>query len=142
MDPFFTSSDRTTIKEHKRCVLSIWKCFKIFLMYVDWCTKTPIEKWTIFKPRQNFVLPKSFISNSFFQQDFKLPTNTTIIVSLLFDFLIKMHEHIRLFTYLSLSRYSLSRLYHMIQIALIHTRIIVTWSSICYKTLYYLLQAI
>ena len=32
---FFTSSDRTTIRELNECVLSILKRFRIFLIYVD-----------------------------------------------------------------------------------------------------------
>ena len=57
----------------------------------------------------NFVFPKIVISNSFFIYfvvsmnsskvitRFKSSTYTTIISNLVCDFLIKMHEHIRLF---------------------------------------------
>ena len=34
-ESFFTSSDQTIIGELKGCTLSIYKCFKTFLMYVD-----------------------------------------------------------------------------------------------------------
>ena len=44
---------------------------------------------------------------------FKSSTYTTIIANPVFDFLMKMHGHIGLFTYLSFSKYLLRRLYHM-----------------------------
>ena len=40
-------------------------------------------------------------------------TYTTIITNLVFDFLMKMHGHIWLFTYPSFRKYSLRQLYHM-----------------------------
>ena len=101
------------------------KCFKTFLMYVDWCTKTPFRKCSICRLRQNFVFLRSFISNSFFKQfvvlvsssrvptRFKSLTYTAIIVNPVSYFLMKMYGHIGLFTYPSFSKYSLRRLYHM-----------------------------
>ena len=44
---------------------------------------------------------------------FKSPIYTTIIANMIYDFLIKMHGHIGLFTYLSFNKYSLRRLYQM-----------------------------
>ena len=44
---------------------------------------------------------------------FKSSIYTTIIANMIYDFLIKMHGHIGLFTYLSFNKYSLRRLYHM-----------------------------
>ena len=44
---------------------------------------------------------------------FKSSTCTTIIANLIYDFLIKMHGHIGLFTYLSFNMYLLRLLYHM-----------------------------
>ena len=44
---------------------------------------------------------------------FKLSTYIVIIANLIFDFLMKMHEHIRLFTYPSFSKHSLRQLYYM-----------------------------
>ena len=50
-----------------------------------------------------------------FQQDLshQHTTYTAIIANPVSNFLMKMHEHIRLFTYPSFSKYSLRRLYHM-----------------------------
>ena len=93
-------------------------------MYVDWCTKTPFGKYSICRPRQNFVFPRSFISNSFFMSffflvsslevptRFKSSTYTIIIANPISD-LMKMHGHIGLFTYPSFSKYLLRWLYHM-----------------------------
>ena len=101
------------------------KYFKKFLIYVDWWTKTPFRKYSIWRPRQNFVFPRSFISNSFFKYfavlmsssgvptRFKSSTYTSIITNSISDFLMKMHGHIGLFTYPSFSKYSLRWLYHM-----------------------------
>ena len=44
---------------------------------------------------------------------FKSSTDITIIANPISDFLIKMHGHIGLYTYLSSNKYSLRRLYHM-----------------------------
>ena len=44
---------------------------------------------------------------------FRSSTYTTIIANPVSDFLIKMHEHIGLFAYLSFNKYSLRRLYLM-----------------------------
>ena len=44
---------------------------------------------------------------------FKSSSHIAIIANPIFDFLIKMHGHIGLFTYPSFSKYSLRRLYHM-----------------------------
>ena len=43
---------------------------------------------------------------------FKSPTYTSIIENMVFDFLIKIHGHMGLFTY-PFSKYSLRQLYHM-----------------------------
>ena len=98
-------------------------------MYVDWCIKTSFGKCSICRPRQNFVFPRSFISNFFFQvicysklsnffqifhpTRFKLSTYTAIIANSISNFLMKMHGYIGLFIYPSFSKYSLKRLYHM-----------------------------
>ena len=72
-----------------------------------------------------FVFPRSFISKSIFKYfnvfvsssrvpiRFKSLTYTTIVTNLVYDFLIKMHEHIGLSTYLSFSKFSLRLLYNM-----------------------------
>ena len=103
----------------------IWKPFKFFLLYFDWCIKTPFRKCSIYRLRQNFVFPRSFTSNSFLKwyvvfvsslgvsTRFKPLTYTTIIANLVSDFLMKMHEHIELFTYPFFSKYFLRSLYHM-----------------------------
>ena len=44
---------------------------------------------------------------------FKSSTYTIIIKNLVYEFLIKIHGHIGLFTYPFFNRYSLRRLYHM-----------------------------
>ena len=44
---------------------------------------------------------------------FKSSTYATIIANLIYYFLIKIHGHMRLFTYPSFNKYSLRRLYHM-----------------------------
>ena len=44
---------------------------------------------------------------------FKSSTYIAIIANSIYDFLMKMHGHIRLFTYPSFSKYSLRQLYHM-----------------------------
>ena len=44
---------------------------------------------------------------------FKSSTYITIIANPVSDFIMKMHEHIGLFTYPSFSKYLLRRLYHM-----------------------------
>ena len=48
------------------------------------------------------------------QTRFKSSTYTAIIANPISNFLMKMHGHIRLFTYPSFSKYSLRRLYHML----------------------------
>ena len=48
-----------------------------------------------------------------FPTRFNSSTYIAIIANLVFDFLIKMHRHIGLFTYPSFSKYLLRRLYHM-----------------------------
>ena len=114
---FFTSSGWTTICELNGCSLSILKCFRIFLIYV-------VENAQSIG-REIFFFPKSFISNSFVKYFtvsmsfsrvptmFKSSTYTTIISNLVCDFLIKMYEHIGLFTYPFFSKYTLRQLYHM-----------------------------
>ena len=84
-----------------------------------------IGKCSICRPRQNFVFPRSFISNSFFKffvvlvsslgvpKGFKSSAYTTIIANPISYFLIKMHGHIRLFSYPSFNTYSSRQLYHM-----------------------------
>ena len=76
------------------------------------------------QPRQNFVFPRSFISNSFSKYfvvlvsssgvpiRFRLSTYTIIVANLISDFLTKMHGHIGLFAYPSFNKYSLRQLYH------------------------------
>ena len=44
---------------------------------------------------------------------FRSSTYIAIIANPVYDFLIKMHGHIGLFTYPSFNKYSLRRLYHM-----------------------------
>src|ERR1039458_7484769 len=75
--------------------------------------------------RQNFVTPRSSVSNSFFNNFaifsissgypimFKSSTYTAMIVKPRFDLLMKTHGLITLFLYPSFRRYSLSRLYHI-----------------------------
>ena len=82
-------------------------------------------KCSICRFRQNFVLSRSFISNSFLKYfvvlvsssgvatRFKSSTYATIITNLVYDFLIKIPGHIGLFTYTSFSKYSLRQLHHM-----------------------------
>ena len=115
MSPFFTSSEWTTIGELKGCSL----------VYGDWLTKTSMGKCSVCRPRQKFVFPRFFISNSFFKYfailmsssgvptRFKSSIYTTIIVNSISDFLIKMRCHIGLFTYSCFSKYSLRQLYHL-----------------------------
>ncbi|KAL0847177.1 hypothetical protein Bca101_020423 [Brassica carinata] len=77
-------------------------------------------------PKQNFVLPRSFISNSLFRYStvweispevpmmFKSSTYTAIITKPLFlNFFMKMHGLIGSFMYPSFMRYSLNLLYHI-----------------------------
>ena len=94
-------------------------------MYIDWWTRIPFGRCSICRPRQNFFLPRSFISNSFFKQfvvfvnssgvptRFKSSTYTATIANLDYDFLIKTHGQIGLFSNPSFKRYSLRWLYHM-----------------------------
>ena len=71
------------------------------------------------QPETKFCFSNSFILNHLFKYfvvfvsfsrvpiRFKSSTNTTIIANVVFDLLIKMHEHIGLFTYPSFSKHSL-----------------------------------
>jgi hypothetical protein len=82
-------------------------------------------KCSICRPKHNFVTPKYFISNSFFNNFivflislgdpmiFRSSTYTAIIVKLEIYRLIKTHGLIILYLYHSFMRYSLSRLYHI-----------------------------
>ena len=87
--------------------------------------KIPFFKYSICNPWQNFVLPKSYISNSFFKQFIVLfnssgvpmilisSTYTEIIANSLLDLFMNIHGHIGSFLYPSFRRYSLSQLYHI-----------------------------
>ena len=94
-------------------------------MYVDWWTRIPFGRCSIYRPRQNFVLPWSFISNLFFKQfdvfvnssrvltRFKSSTYIATITNPDSNFLIKTHRQIGLFSNPYFKRYSLRQLYHM-----------------------------
>ncbi|KAL0837854.1 hypothetical protein Bca101_089744 [Brassica carinata] len=76
-------------------------------------------------PKQNFVIPRSFISNSFLRYStvweispevpriFKSSTYTAIITKPSPNFFIKIQELYGSYLYPSLSRYSLNLLYHI-----------------------------
>ena len=63
---FLTSNDQSAIGVLKWWVLFIWKCFRTSSVYIDWWTRIPFGKYSTCKSRQNYILLRSFISNSFF----------------------------------------------------------------------------
>ena len=88
--------------------------------------RIPLDLWSICRPRQYLVFPKTFISNSSFKyvvafvsslevpNKFISSTNTERIANPNYDFFIKTQGHIGLLIYPSLIKYSLKRLYHIL----------------------------
>ena len=122
---FLTPSDLPAIGVFKGWALSIRNCFRTFSMYVDWWTRIPFGRCSYCSQRQIFVIPRSFISNLFFNnlwffwslleplQDLKSLTYTVTIANLDSEFLIKTHVQIGLFTNPYFNKYLLRWLYHM-----------------------------